>query len=78
MRVEALVNEFAAEFKRELNRLRKNRHGSSRQPLKDLQEVERGIAAAWTSSPGGDTVIPVLCAVSCSAGRLANARSMLI
>ena len=51
---EALVDEFAAEFKRELNRLRKERHGSSRQLLKDLQEVERGIARCLDFITGGD------------------------
>lgn len=51
---EALVDEFAAEFKRELNRLRKERLGSSRQLLKDLQEVERGIARCLDFITGGD------------------------
>jgi site-specific DNA recombinase len=51
---EALVDEFAAEFKRELNRLRKERLGSSRQLLKDLQEVKRGIARCLDFITGGD------------------------
>jgi site-specific DNA recombinase len=39
---EALVNEFAAEFQRELVRLRKERHGDQRRLIKDLEQVERG------------------------------------
>ena len=40
---ETLVDEFATEFKRELTRLRRDRHGAGRHLLKDLQQVERGI-----------------------------------
>ena len=40
---ETLVDEFATEFKRELTRLRRERHGAGRHLLKDLQQVERGI-----------------------------------
>ena len=40
---ESLVDEFAAEFKRELTRLRKQGHGATRSLLKELQQVERGI-----------------------------------
>jgi hypothetical protein len=51
---EALVDEFAAEFKRELARLRKERHGSARRLLKDLQQVERGIKRCLDFITGGD------------------------
>ena len=51
---ETLVDEFAAEFKRELTRLRKERHGAGRHLVKDLQQVERSINAAWISEGDGD------------------------
>jgi len=51
---EALVDEFAAEFKRELTRLRKERHGRNRHLLKDLQQVERGIQRCLDFIAGGD------------------------
>jgi site-specific DNA recombinase len=50
----ALVDEFAAEFKRELARLRKERHGASRRLVKDLQQVERGIKRCLDFITGGD------------------------
>jgi len=40
---EGLINEFAAEFKRELARLRKEGHGARRRLLKEQQDLERGI-----------------------------------
>jgi DNA invertase Pin-like site-specific DNA recombinase len=40
---ELLIDEFTAEFKRELSRLRKEGHGARRRQLKELQDVERGI-----------------------------------
>jgi site-specific DNA recombinase len=51
---EALVDEFVAEFKRELVRLRKERHGTSRNLLKELQQVERGIKRCLDFITGGD------------------------
>jgi len=51
---ETLVDEFAAEFKRELTRLRKERHGAGRRLLKDLQQVERGIDRCLDFITGGD------------------------
>src|SRR5262249_24793766 len=51
---EALVDEFAAEFKRELVRLRKGRLGTGRRLLKDLQQVERGIQRCLDFIIGGD------------------------
>ena len=51
---EALIEEFAAEFKRELARLRKEGHGASRRLLKDLQQVERGIKRCLDFITGGD------------------------
>ena len=51
---EALVDEFAAEFKRELNRLQKERHGTGRRLMKDLQQVERGIRRCLDFITGGD------------------------
>jgi hypothetical protein len=40
---EALVDEFASEFKRELKRLRRERDLAGRDLTKELQQVERGI-----------------------------------
>jgi site-specific DNA recombinase len=51
---EALIDEFAAEFKRELTRLRKEGHGTSRHLLKELQQVERGIKRCLDFITGGD------------------------
>ena len=51
---EALVDEFVAEFKRELTRIRKERHGASRNLLKELQQVERGIKRCLDFITGGD------------------------
>ena len=51
---EALIDEFAAEFKRELTRLRKEGHGTSRRLLKELQQVERGIKRCLDFITGGD------------------------
>ena len=51
---EALVDEFATEFKRELTRLRKERHGANRRLIKDLQQVERGIKRCLDFITGGD------------------------
>ena len=51
---EALVEEFAAEFKRELTRLQKERHGTGRRLVKDLQQVERGIRRCLDFITGGD------------------------
>ena len=51
---EALIEEFAAEFKRELARLRKQGHGQSQRLLKDLQQVERGIKRCLEFITGGD------------------------
>jgi hypothetical protein len=51
---QALVDEFVAEFKREVARLRKERHGSARHLLKDLQQVERGIKRCLDFITGGD------------------------
>ena len=51
---EALVDEFAAEFKRELARLQKERHGADKSLVKDLQQVERGIRRCLDFITGGD------------------------
>ena len=51
---EALIDEFAAEFKRELARLRKEGQGASRRLLKELQQVERGIKRCLDFIIGGD------------------------
>ena len=51
---EALVDEFATEFTRELTRLRKERHGANRGLIKDLQQVERGIKRCLDFITGGD------------------------
>ena len=51
---EELIDEFAAEFKRELTRLRRQGHGATRQLLKDLQQVERGIKRCLEFITGGD------------------------
>src|SRR5262249_6892193 len=51
---EALVDEFAAEFKQELVRLCNERHGTTRRLLKDLQQVERGIQRCLDFIAGGD------------------------
>jgi hypothetical protein len=40
---ERLFDEFTAEFKRELIRIRKQGHGASRRLLRDRQQVDRGI-----------------------------------
>jgi site-specific DNA recombinase len=71
---EVLIDEFVAEFKRELTRLRKQSHGASRRLIKDLQQVERGIKRCLDSS-SGVTETPVLYAISYGAWKLANARS---
>jgi site-specific DNA recombinase len=51
---QALVDEFAAEFKRELTRLRRQQHGDSRRLSRDLGEVERGIRRCLEFITGGD------------------------
>jgi site-specific DNA recombinase len=51
---ETLVDEFAAEFKRELARLRKEHHGAERRLVKELQQVERGIKRCLDFITGGD------------------------
>jgi site-specific DNA recombinase len=51
---ESLVDEFAAEFKRELTRLRKQGQGATRRLLKELQQVERGIKRCLAFITGGD------------------------
>jgi DNA invertase Pin-like site-specific DNA recombinase len=51
---EALVDEFAAEFQRELMRLRKERHGDHRRLSRELEQVERGIKRCLEFVAGGD------------------------
>src|SRR5258708_6772609 len=51
---DVLIDEFVAEFKRELTRLRKQSHGASRRLIKDLQQVERGIKRCLDFITGGD------------------------
>ena len=51
---EELIDEFVAEFKRELIRLRKERHGAVRGAMKELQHVERGIKRCLDFIIGGD------------------------
>ena len=72
---EALVDEFVAEFKRGLARLRKERHGADRRLLKDLQQVERGIKRCMDFITGGNGD-PVLCAISYGVWRPVSARSV--
>ena len=49
-----LIDEFAAEFKRELARLRKEGDGAKRRLLRQLQDVERGIKRCLDFITGGD------------------------
>ncbi len=51
---EALIEEFASEFKQELNRLRKECGKASRHLAKELQRVERGIERCLDFISGGD------------------------
>ena len=51
---ETLVDEFAAEFKRELARLRTEDQGLSRRILKERQQVERGIKRCLDFITNGD------------------------
>jgi site-specific DNA recombinase len=51
---EALIHEFAAEFKRELTRLRTEDQGLSRRILKERQQVERGIKRCLDFITNGD------------------------
>ncbi|HET7381047.1 MAG TPA: hypothetical protein VFJ59_00465, partial [Pseudolabrys sp.] len=48
------IDEFAAEFRRELTRLRKEGHGAKRRLIKELQDVERGIKRCLDFITGGD------------------------
>jgi DNA invertase Pin-like site-specific DNA recombinase len=70
---EALIDEFAAEFKQELARLRKEGQGASRRLLKELQQVERGIKRCLDFITGV-TAIRVRYAISYGAWTLASAR----
>jgi site-specific DNA recombinase len=51
---EALIDEFASEFKRELKRLRRERDVAGRHLAKELQQVERGIKRCLDFITGGD------------------------
>jgi site-specific DNA recombinase len=51
---ERLIDEFAAEFKRELARLRKEGNASKGRLLKELQDVERGIKRCLDFIIGSD------------------------
>ncbi len=51
---EDLIEDFAAEFRRELARLRKERHGTERRHVKELQTVERGIKRCLNFITSGD------------------------
>jgi site-specific DNA recombinase len=51
---ERLVEEFTAEFKRELARLRKEGNGARGRLLRELQDVERGIKRCLNFITGGD------------------------
>jgi site-specific DNA recombinase len=51
---ERLIDEFTAEFKRELARLWKEGQGSRRRLVKELQDVERGIRRCLDFITGGD------------------------
>ncbi len=51
---EHLIEEFTAEFKRELARLRKEGNGARRRLLRELQDVERGIKRCLNFITGGD------------------------
>jgi site-specific DNA recombinase len=74
---EQLIDEFTAEFKRELTRLRKEGHGAKRRLLKELQDVERGIKRCLDFITGGDGD-PGSVRDQLRAWKLANERSMLI
>jgi site-specific DNA recombinase len=51
---QTLVDEFVAEFKRELVRLRSERYGADRRILKELQDVDRGIKRCVEFIAGGE------------------------
>src|SRR5262245_46328068 len=51
---EPLIDEFVAEFKRELGRLRREGHGARRRLVKELQDVERSIKRCLDFIMGGD------------------------
>ncbi len=51
---EVLIDEFAAEFKQELARLRKESQGANRRLLNELQQVERGLKRCLDFITGGD------------------------
>jgi hypothetical protein len=51
---EDLINEFTAEFKRELARLRKEGHGVRGRLLREQQDLERGIKRCLDFITGGD------------------------
>jgi site-specific DNA recombinase len=51
---ERLIEEFAAEFKRELARLQKEGHGARRRLVRELQDVDRGIKRCLDFITGGD------------------------
>ena len=51
---EALIEEFASEFKRELKRLRKETGVAGRHLAKEMQQVERGIKRCLDFITGGD------------------------
>ena len=51
---EQLIDEFTAEFQRELARLRKEGNASKRRLVKELQDVDRGIKRCLDFITGGD------------------------
>ena len=51
---EVLVATFATEFKKEITRLRKQRHGNERRLTKELRNVERGIRRCLDFITNGD------------------------
>jgi hypothetical protein len=74
---ERLIDEFTAEFKRELTRLRKEGNASKGRLLKELQDVERGIKRCFDFITGGDGD-PGSVRDQLRAWRLASETSMLI
>lgn len=70
---ETLVDEFAAEFKRELTRLRKERRGAGRRLVRTFNRSSAALNACLDFITGGDGAL-VVCAISYGIWRLATTR----
>jgi hypothetical protein len=70
----SLVDEFAVEFKRELARLRKERHGNDCRLSKELEQVERAIKRCLDFITGGTATLDQF-ATNCGNWRSAEATS---